>query len=258
MKIYIATPMYGGNCSGTYVIGLINLIESLKEKGHSIIYDFVMNESLVTRARNTLVNNFLESDADALLFIDSDQGFDGQEVTKMIESGKKFIGAVSPMKGINWEAAINAKKYGQKNLELYSGHFNVNFTKEVKTFTLDEPVEVENVGTGMVFIDREVFNKLSEKCDSYYPHGNNGEFYGSKGKIKEFFKTEVTEDSILLSEDYYFCSLWKKLGKKIYIAPWVQLTHSGTHVFMGNFPRSVLLNQSIEDSLLNTKPTSSS
>lgn len=250
--------MYGGNCSGTYVLGLIDLIEKLKNNGHSFIYDFSMNESLITRARNLLVHNFLQSDADGLLFIDADQGFNGSEVLKMLESNKKIIGAVSPIKGINWESVINAKKYGQKNLELFSGHFNVNFTKEVKTFTIDQPVEVENIGTGMLYISREVFDKLSKNCDSYYPHGDDGKFYKNDKKILEFFKTEVTKDGILLSEDYYFCSIWKKLNKKIYIAPWVQLTHAGTHVFSGNFPLSIMLNQSISDSLSETKPTSSS
>ena len=38
-------------------------------------FGFLMNESLVTRARNALVWEFLQSDATHLMFIDSDIGF---------------------------------------------------------------------------------------------------------------------------------------------------------------------------------------
>jgi hypothetical protein len=242
--------MYGGSCTGSYVLGLIDLIQQLQKSGHSVVYDFVMNESLITRARNLLAHNFLQSDADVLLFIDADQGFNGYEVLKMIESGKKLIGAVSPMKGINWASAVNASKYGESDLEQFSGFFNVNFSPNVEEFSLAEPIEVENIGTGMMAIHREVFEKLSKKCEKYYGHGLDGTFKKSKENlITEFFKTEVDSNETLLSEDYYFCKLWKSAGKKVFIAPWVQLTHSGAYVFSGNFPKSVLLNKQIEESL---------
>ena len=76
MKIFIATPMYGGNCKGIYTESLINLIVALANKGHQTVYSKVYNESLITRARNALSYEFEKTDCDALLFIDSDHWFD--------------------------------------------------------------------------------------------------------------------------------------------------------------------------------------
>ena len=43
-----------------------------------------------------------------------------------------------------------------------------------------------------------------------------------------------TEDGALLSEDYYFCDLFRKHGGKIYAHPFVKLTHTGTYIFRGD------------------------
>ena len=103
MHLHIATPMYGGNCKGVYVDGLMALTFELARKGYQVSFSKIYNESLITRARNNLVYEFEKSGADALLFIDADEGFNHMDVIKMIESGKDVIGAIYPMKNINWE-----------------------------------------------------------------------------------------------------------------------------------------------------------
>ena len=64
MKITIATPMYGGNCSGPFTIALLSLIKSLEQKGHIVRFSALYNESLINRARNSLTNIFFNSDSD--------------------------------------------------------------------------------------------------------------------------------------------------------------------------------------------------
>ena len=67
----IATPMYGGMCHGLYTKSY-GYYSSLMNHGiQSQIY-YLFNESLITRARNYCVANFLKSDATHLMFIDSD------------------------------------------------------------------------------------------------------------------------------------------------------------------------------------------
>jgi hypothetical protein len=48
-----------------------------------------------------------------------------------------------------------------------------------------------------------------------------------------FFDTEIDESSndLLLSEDFYFCKRWRDIGGKLFVAPWVRLTHSGNYTF---------------------------
>ena len=118
--ITVATPMYGGMCSGAYTRSLMALMENLKIKGHTPIYLDLSNESLINRARNTLTEMFLRTPSDYLLFIDADQGFDHNAVIKMIEEDVDIIGAAVPMKAINWERVATAAKEGKENLKPFS------------------------------------------------------------------------------------------------------------------------------------------
>lgn len=243
MKIKVATPMYGGSCKADYVVSLLSLVSEIDKQGnHSIDYSFLYNESLITRARNSLVDTFLASDADYLLFIDADQGFNTEDTIKMIESGVDILGAIVPMKTINWEGAIEAHKAGKKALELYTGLYNINLDPNMPDFSLLEPLEVKQVGTGMMLISRKVFEELAPYCKRYArvdPKSLAMDF--SAEPIIEYFTTSIDKDGVLLSEDYNFCDMWKSLGHKVYAAPWVTVSHSGEYSFRGNFAQAMTL-----------------
>lgn len=239
MKIYIATPMYGGIAKNTYTIGLQNLIVALSQAGHTITTTVVGNESLITRARNTLAHKFMKTDCDALLFIDADHGWNAGDVVKMIESGKDFIGAIYPMKGINWENVRIAALAGRpaNELELYSGYFAINLLPENQNFNENEPFKVKDIGTGMLFLTRKVFEDLEPHCKKYKNNnvGETGIQFGDM--ITEYFTTFIDDGDILLSEDYALCRMWQKIGGEVWAAPWVRITHSGDYNFSGRFVR---------------------
>jgi hypothetical protein len=248
MKIFIATPMYGGMCTGQYTSSLLELVSNLGALGHEVIYSKVYNESLITRARNAMANEFLASDCDYLLFIDADHGFKANEIVKMIDSDVDLIGAIYPMKSVNWERIMAAHGLGKKDLEKYGGYFSANLkqTNDGKTtIVLDKPFEVDNVATGMMLIKRNVFEKMIPSCETYSPAKSNGIIDHDK-KVYEFFKTEISKDKTLLSEDYYFCKKWQELGGAVYAAPWVQITHFGSYEFSGSFAMSIMLQAEIE------------
>lgn len=249
MKVLIATPMYGGNCKGPYTESLIALIFKLNSRGHQTIYSKVYNESLVTRARNTLAHEFLSSDADAMLFIDADHWFDADDVVKMIECGKDLIGAVYPMKNINWDSVRDAVAVGIQDLRPYTGYFAANMLPGTSQVAVHEPMEMDNVPTGMMFITRRVFEEMEPNCSKYASHGSDG-FLNFDKMITEYFKTQITPEGILLSEDFDFCYEWRKLGGKVYAAPWVKITHIGEYEFSGNFIRSLVLQTPQADTLV--------
>ena len=60
-KIFIATPMYGGNCVGMFSKACIDLATMCANYGVETRFFFIFNESLITRARNYLVDEFLIS-----------------------------------------------------------------------------------------------------------------------------------------------------------------------------------------------------
>jgi len=241
MKVYIATPMYGGNCKSAYVTSLYSLVIALQAQGHTIQYDVLTNESLITRARNSIVHNFLKTDFDKLLFIDADQGFNSEDVIRMLETDLDIIGGIYPMKDINWDQVVKAAAAGESNYASFSGYFAVNPDPSVKTFNIEDPLEVINIGTGLMAIDRKVFTQLEPTCKTYGNHLKGGVIHlDDDNKVIEFFKTEIDDQGVLLSEDYYLCKEWRKLGNKVHAAPWVRVTHAGDYTFSGSFAETML------------------
>jgi hypothetical protein len=257
MKIFIATPMYGGIAKNNYTVSLQNLLVRLSQAGHSIVTTTVGNESLITRARNTLTHKFIKSDCDALLFIDADHGWDADDIIRMINSGKDFIGAIYPMKGINWENVRIAAIAGKKNLEAYSGIFAINLLSEPQDFNSQEPFKVRDIGTGMLFLTRKVFDDLKPHCKQYKNNNVGDTGIGFGEMVTEYFTTFIDEDGILLSEDYALCRMWQSIGGEVWSAPWVRISHSGDYNFSGYFANTVELNElknSMRETLMSNSP----
>lgn len=245
MKILIATPMYGGNAKSVYVNSLTQLTSKLASRGHGVAQINLTNESLITRARNTLAHSFVnDPEYDALLFIDSDHSFDPDDVVAMVESGKDLIGAIYPMKSINWENVRAAALLGKKDLEKYSGVFAVNLLTESQEFYSNKPFKVDNVGTGMMFITRAVFETLKPICKTYKSNSFGSVIpYGAD--VVEYFTTHIDERGILLSEDYEFCRMWRSLGNDVWAAPWVKISHAGDYNFSGFFANTLELQSQV-------------
>jgi len=79
-KIFVGTPMYGGMCHGMYTKASCDLATTATKYGMDVKFFYLFNESLITRARNYLVDEFLRSPYTHLMFIDSDINFNPQDV----------------------------------------------------------------------------------------------------------------------------------------------------------------------------------
>jgi len=238
-SIFIATPMYGGMCAGYYTQSVMELNMALQSAGIVASYSFMFNESLITRARNALTKGFLNSNNTHLMFIDSDIKFRPADIIKMLDADMDIICGIYPKKEINWNTIKKAVESGvpEEQLKNYTGSFVVNlvdYQGEV-TVPIDKPVEIFNGGTGFMLIKREVFEQLADKVPTYYNDVNdlNGQI-GVRDEIKEYFATSIEpETGRLLSEDYHFCYIWRKMGGKVHAAPWCQLSHIGSYAFDG-------------------------
>ena len=103
VKLFVATPMYGGMCTGMYASAVMQLAGACNQNGIMMYYSFMMNESLITRARNSMAYDFLESDATHLMFIDADITFSWVNIVKLLLSGKELCGGCYPKKCFNWD-----------------------------------------------------------------------------------------------------------------------------------------------------------
>ena len=242
-KLFVSTPMYGGQCTGFYAQSLIQLNNLIKNSGNDCIMSFMFNESLITRARNALAHNFLKTDCSHLMFIDADIRFNPADIPPMIEADKDIICGVYPKKEINWHGVKAALERGVSVDELkhHTGSFVVNLVEYSGSVTvpINQPVEIWNGGTGFMLIKRQVFEQLADKVPSYINDVTDLSGSIKQDEIKEYFATSIEDGTRrLLSEDYHFCNVWRQNGGKVWAAPWAQLSHIGTYCFEGQLLQS--------------------
>lgn len=128
---YFATPAYGGMVTLTYMQSMLSLLMGLGKHGVYPLMQTMGNESLVTRARNNCVGEFLKSRATHLCFIDADIGFHAQHIVDMLSSGLDVVFGAYPRKSIDWERVLDAARSGKaktpEDLAQYMAGFAINF-----------------------------------------------------------------------------------------------------------------------------------
>lgn len=246
-KLFVATPMYGGQCAGLYARSISDLSALCAKYQIPLQLYFLFNESLITRARNYCVDEFLRSGATHLMFIDSDIGFNPQDILALLaiqtdESPYDVIGGPYPKKCISWEKIKQAVDKGVADkdpsvLEKFVGDYVFNPKSNQKEIPIGEPVEVLEIGTGFMMVRRKTFEDYEKAFPHlhYKPdHVRTAHFDGSR-EIMAYFDCIIDPESKrYLSEDYMFCYNVQKMGSKVWFCPWMQLQHVGSYVFGGS------------------------
>jgi len=248
-KIFIATPMYGGQCHGMYTKSTADLAKISQHYEIDTKFFYLFNESLITRARNYCVDEFMRGDYTHLMFIDSDIGFDANDVLSLAAmmdendpNGKKIMCGPYPKKTIAWEKIKQAVDRGfadenPGNLEKYVGDYVFNPADGQSEVRIDEPVKVLEGGTGFMMITKDAFNKFDEAYPDYKykpDHVRTKHFDGSR-YITMYFQALIDKDSErYLSEDYMFCQWMRKCGVDTWMCPWMKLMHTGSYTFGGS------------------------
>jgi hypothetical protein len=190
---FIATPAYGGMLTMPYTTSLVSLMCGMQKLGLDPTLHLLGNESLITRARNNCVADFLASRCTHLFFIDSDIGFTAQHAVDMMTSGLDVVFGAYPKKSIEWNNVLRAAQEGiaktPEDLAQYMAGFALNFTEDsVKTgeFKVLERgglafMPVKEASTGFCCISRAAIERMIEAYGSeleYVSDSNLG--YGEK------------------------------------------------------------------------------
>ena len=280
-KLFVATPMYGGQCAGMYTRSIADLSAWCAKHQIPLQLYYLFNESLITRARNYCVDEFMRSDATHLMFIDSDIGFNPQDVIALLammsdDSPYDIMGGPYPKKCISWEKVKQAVDKGvadedPNKLERFVGDYVFNPKSHQKEIPLGQPVEVLEIGTGFMMVQRRAFEKYKEAYPylSYKPDHVRTEHFDGTREIHAYFDCiidrgfsyqdlhdllesvatgkEGTQEAAkkiadmekkgskrYLSEDYNFCYHAEKIGLRTWFCPWMQLQHVGSYIFGGS------------------------
>jgi hypothetical protein len=209
---------------------------------------YLFNESLITRARNYLVDEFLRSDCTHLMFIDSDIGFDPNDVIALSViasegTDKDIVCGPYPKKCISWEKIKLAVDKGLADenpnvLEKFVGDYVFNPKGGQQSIAISEPCEVLEIGTGFMMVTKKAMQKFYEHYKDQYmykPDHVRTEHFDGTREIMMFFQAEVDPESKrYLSEDYWFCQKAQAAQIKTWFCPWMKLQHVGSYIFGGS------------------------
>jgi hypothetical protein len=210
-RVHIAMPCYGGMLTESTFMSFIKWANTARQLGIDWTLETMVNESLISRARNTLTAKFLEqTESTHLFFVDADIGWEPWHLLVLLNRDVDVIGGLYPMKTMPIKWVVN----GFEGAEEGSDGFQ----------------EVSKAGTGFLLMKRHVFEKLKTHPAVKQYKNDIGLDPKYDQHLKTYFDTAVRQNRYY-SEDWTFCENWRDIGGKVYVDKRVLLRHSGSYVF---------------------------
>ena len=211
-RVHICMPCYGGMLTESCFMSYIKWSNTCRQLGIDWTMETMTNESLISRARNTLTAKFLHNkESTHLMFIDADIGWEPWHLLVMLNAQKDVIGGLYPMKSLPVKWCVNGFEGAAVSED---GNLQ----------------EVSKTGTGFMLIKRDVFEKLNAHPATKPFMNDIGLPVELNPYMKTYFDTAVRENRYY-SEDWTFCENWRDLGGQVWVDKRVLLKHTGTYVF---------------------------
>lgn len=215
-RLFLAVPIYGGVDPHFYT-SMLALMTAADRPYHLRVRDYI-GDSLVCRARNRLVADFLASDSTHLFFIDSDLIFSAEHVARIAAHAGRGVPIVAGL-------------YPKKQREL---GWVCNVLEPCPGIDEHDLQPVKYAGTGFLCIAREVFEKMKLNYSEARYDPDDGD--GVEGSLWDFFPVGIREcpetgRRRYLSEDWWFCQRALDLGYQVMIDTRIVCKHVGQFIY---------------------------
>lgn len=202
MKIFVAMPVYDGKLPLETASSMLQEQLLAGQNGHELVFCFLPSCSVPAAGRNQLVQEFLRSDCDRMVFLDSDISFLTGSLLKIAALPAEVVGA-----------CYRFKEDGER--------YPISWLPDVQELWANENglIEVAALPTGFLAISRSVFEKFMAK----FPERQTTHH----GRPQFCFFQMLFKDGHEYSEDTYFCKEWREMGGKVFLDPEIRLIHWG-------------------------------
>jgi hypothetical protein len=205
----VAIPAYSGQIHLGTMRSLFTDLLSLQHRGDAWSLHDECGNALIADARALIVAQFLESEADTLVFVDSDVCWEAGALLKLIDYPVDFVAGIYPQR----KDPIN---YCVKWLE----------KKELWT-DANGLLEVGGVPLGFAKMNRAMLEKM-------VAHYADLEFFCGEDKKAWALFADYRMGRVKFGEDYSFCLRWIDIGWKVYVDPEITMGHVGYKTFRGH------------------------
>jgi hypothetical protein len=221
-SVFIAMPCYD-SVKINSMLSIFKLIQQLGKSGIEVGIH-TMKSPLIHQARNYLTSVFLTTQYQYMLFVDSDVEFEPEAVVRMMVAKKNIV----------------CTPYRVKSQEIDKEIYTVEFKNPKNILVLAGGlVEIEAGPTGLMLIDRKVFEKIIKnhpdlkiKNKAVLSPGASHAFYYN------FFNFGFI-DGYSMGEDVSFCRLARGNGFKLYANIESSTGHHGSFAWRGTFGKSM-------------------
>jgi hypothetical protein len=204
-------PCYGGMLTESTFMSFIKFANTARQLGVDWTLETMVNESLISRARNTLTAKFLhQKESSHLFFVDADIGWEPWHLLVLLNHDKDMIGGLYPMKTMPIKWVVNGFEGAEEGP--------------------DGLQEVSKAGTGFLLTKRNALEKMRQH-PAVKPYKNDiglDPIYDQY--LATYWDTAVRQNRYY-SEDWTACENWRDLGGRIWVDKRVLLRHSGSYVF---------------------------
>ncbi|WP_077003399.1 hypothetical protein [Variovorax sp. KK3] len=246
IRPFVATPSYGGAMSSIYVRGLLGLVNLAWTHGFAMQTRFLDGDSLIPRARNRMVAEFMADTRWTHLFwIDADIGFEPDAALRLLLAGREVVAGVYPLKTEGWpteglRAALPAGTT-REQFEALHARFPANAPRGA--VDVDGFVEVLDAPTGFMLIARNVFERMAAAYPElrYTPDAPTDDTASRAWPHYRFFDLMAEPgNGRYLSEDYAFCRRWQATGGQVFVDTRSRLAHQGLRAYTGDYGRGLM------------------
>ena len=217
-KLFIGIPTYDGKLNIKLAYTLAAFMPVALKHGISVKLGHVSGCSIITMARNSLVDQFLKSDCTELLFIDADVIPTVEDIMRLMaqSTGRDVTAGMYPRRA--------------KDRKFFMDFY---LDEQDELVFEDAMMRALRVGTGFMWINRHVIEKIAKNSETYLaPDG--------VGEIANIFEFSM-HDGKFVGEDYFFCDKAGMLGYEVWIDVEICIPHLGQEEFTNDFKNEVIV-----------------
>jgi len=220
-SVFIALPAYDFKVSLKLAISLAQFAQQAQQHGVDIQIGSICGCSVVSRARNLLAQDMLDSDCTDLMFIDADINFEAADIFRLMawtSDPKRGIVAGVP------RTRSTAKQY-IATLDQDDGELTMDGMGLVRA---------QRVATAFMMVRRDVFETLNAAHPEWRYYDER-----TKRTVPCIFDFLLTDEGYV-GEDYLFCDRAREQGFEVWIDPTIKLGHMGVQEYEGDFGNDIL------------------
>jgi len=220
-SVFIALPAYDFKVSLKLAISLAQFAQQAQQHGVDIQIGSICGCSVVSRARNLLAQDMLDSDCTDLMFIDADINFEAADIFRLMawtSDPKRGIVAGVP------RTRSTAKQY-IATLDQDDGELTMDGMGLVRA---------QRVATAFMMVRRDVFETLNAAHPEWRYYDER-----TKRTVPCIFDFMLTDEGYV-GEDYLFCDRAREQGFEVWIDPTIKLGHMGVQEYEGDFGNDIL------------------